>query len=95
MPEPKILIYSFKEITETLIKKQGIHEGHWCIYVKFGIQGGNVSLLGGPDPIPTALVPILELGIQRRNESDSMTVDASKVNPPARKTVKPKKKKVA
>jgi len=94
MPEPKVFTYSFKEMVETLIKKQAIHEGHWCIYAKFGIQAANVGV-GGTEPVPTALVPILELGIQRRNESDSMTVDASKVNPPARKTVKPRKKKVA
>lgn len=74
------VIFSFKELAELLIKQQNIQEGLWGVYVKFGIAAGNAP---GPtgELHPTAIVPVLEIGIQKFDESNSLTVDASIVNP--------------
>jgi len=86
MAEAKQFVFSYKEVAEALVRKQGIHKGLWGVYVKFGIQGTNI----GPDKenlLPAAVIPLLELGIQRFDEETSLTVDAGKVNPvPAEKT---------
>jgi len=84
MAEASQIVFSFKEIAEIMVKQQGIHEGIWGIYVKFGIGAMNM----GPteDEVrPTAVVPILELGLQKFDKESNLTVDASKVNPKTRK----------
>jgi hypothetical protein len=84
MAEASQITFSFKEIAELLIKRQRIHEGIWGIYVKFGIGAMNM----GPteDEVrPTAIVPILELGLQKFDKESNLTVDALKVNPRTRK----------
>lgn len=48
--------------------------------VRFGIQAANISL-GGGDPVPSAIVPVLEIGIQREPNVTPLTVDAAVVNP--------------
>jgi hypothetical protein len=77
--------FSHKELAETLVKKQGIHEGLWAIYLRFGIQGANVGGLAGTPLLPTALVPVIEIGIQQKDKADDLTVDAAKVNPKKKK----------
>ena len=84
MAEASQITFSFKEIAELLIKRQRIHEGIWGIYVKFGIGAMNM----GPteDEVrPTAIVPILELGLQKFDKESNLTVDALKVNHRTRK----------
>jgi hypothetical protein len=80
MAEASQYVFNFKELTEMLVKKQGLHEGQWAILVRFGIGAANVAM-GGGDPLPTALVPIIEIGIQRESNTTPLTVDAAKVNP--------------
>jgi len=80
MAEPTQIIFSYKELAEILVKKQGLHEGIWGLFVKFGIQGLNT----GPnenDLKPCALIPILEVGLQRFDTENNLSVDAAKVNP--------------
>lgn len=80
MPEPTLITYTFKELATLLVKDRGIHEGYWGIYAKFGITAANA----GPsdaDLRPTALVPILELGLQKAEGLNNLTVDAAEVNP--------------
>ncbi|MBI3015408.1 MAG: hypothetical protein HYY65_10185 [Candidatus Tectomicrobia bacterium] len=92
MAEVKQYVFSHKEVVEALVKKQGIHEGIWGLYVEFGIAAANV----GPseDQIsPAAIVPIVKLGIQRFDQENNLSVDASKVNPSPRKSTPPKSKK--
>ncbi|MBI4468187.1 MAG: hypothetical protein HY650_02585 [Acidobacteria bacterium] len=84
MAETSQIAFTFKEIAEALLKKQGIHEGHWAILVKFGIEAKNVTT-ALKETYPTALVPILELGIQRFGEPNPLSVDASIVNPSSSK----------
>lgn len=80
MAEATQIVFTHKEVVEALLKKQGIHEGIWGIYIKFGIRGPNI----GPSPnniLPAAIVPILEVGLQRFEEENNIAVDAAKVNP--------------
>lgn len=83
MPEPSQITFTFKEIAETLVKRQGLHEGIWGIFVKFGFGASNV----GPNENslqPAALVPIVEIGLQKFDKENNLSVDAAKVNPKGR-----------
>ncbi len=75
-----------------LVKKENIHEGIWGVYAEFGLKAANV---GQDDSslFPTAIVPLMKIGIQRFEAEDNLSVDAGKVNPPpARKSRKVAKK---
>lgn len=72
--------FSYKELAELMVKKQGLHEGIWGIWMRFGIQAANT----GPSEeeiVPTAILPVIEIGLQRFEKENSLSVDASKVNP--------------
>ena len=45
MAEAKQYIFSYREVAEALVKKQGIREGIWGIYLGFSLKGANI---GGP-----------------------------------------------
>jgi hypothetical protein len=87
MAEATVVTYTFREIATLMIKDRGIKEGLWCIHMKFGIQAGNLGP-NAEDVYPTAIVPVLELGLQKAELPTSLTVDAAAVNPPARKAKK-------
>ena len=80
MAEPTQIVFSFKEVAEALIKKHGIHDGVWGVFVRFGLQAGNAGL-DKSQILPTAIVPILELGLQKFDEENNLAVDAAEVNP--------------
>jgi hypothetical protein len=80
MAEATQIVYTFKELAEILVKQQNLHEGFWGIYIKFGIRAANVGETEG-DLRPTALVPILELGLQKFDALNNLSVDAAQVNP--------------
>lgn len=80
MAEATQYTLSFKELAEIIVKNQGLHEGVWGIYVKFGISAGNVSFKD-QNLLPTAMVPIVEIGIQKQDELNSLSVDAAVTNP--------------
>ncbi len=90
MAEPNMIIYSFKELAELLVKDRDIHEGYWGLYAKFGITAANAGP-SAADLKPTAIVPILELGLQKFEELNSLSVDAAEVNPGKREQKKGKK----
>ena len=80
MAEATQISFTHKEVVEALLKKHGIHHGVWGIFIKFGIQGMNV----GPseaDIVPAAIVPVLEIGLQKFDKEGNLAVDAAKVNP--------------
>ena len=80
MAEPIQIVFSYKEVAEALLKTQGIHEGIWGLYIKFGISAANV----GPTPdalSPAAIVPILQIGLQKFDEENNLAVNAAMVNP--------------
>jgi hypothetical protein len=80
MPETSQLTFSFKEIVIALVKAQDIHEGIWGLFVNFGLSAQNV----GPNENelrPSAMLPILSLGLQKFEKETNLSVDAAKVNP--------------
>src|SRR5919197_1299408 len=86
MAEVKSYVFDYKEVAEALIKKQGIHEGLWGIYMEFGIGAANIP--AGPSEqvlLPAAIVPVVKVGIQRFDKPSSLTVDAAEVNPQPRR----------
>ena len=86
-------MFTHKELVELMIKKQNIHEGIWMLSVKFGMQATNFGAApDGSDLFPTALIPVIAVGIHRGEKINNLTVDASVVNPrPSEGTkIKPK-----
>jgi hypothetical protein len=82
MPEASPILYTFKDLAALMVKDKGITEGHWGIFVRFGLVAGNVGV-GAPDALaPAAIVPIAEIGLQRFPEPSSLTVDAATLAAP-------------
>jgi len=81
MPEVNLIAFSYKEVAEALLRKEGIHEGLWGIYIEFGISALNIKTQEGGDLTPAAIVPIQKIGLQRFPEASNLTVDAAEVNP--------------
>jgi hypothetical protein len=80
MAETRQIAFKHTEIVEMMLKKQDIHEGIWGLFVKFGLQATNV---GADDRslMPAAIVPLLEIGLQRFEKLNNLSVDAAQVNP--------------
>src|SRR4030042_4051921 len=101
MAETKMIAFSLREIAELFVEKQAIHEVLWGIYGKLGIAAANVeqkqsteeSPTGTHNVLPAAIVPILELGIQRFDSPNSLTVDAAKVSPAPKTSKRTRKNK--
>jgi hypothetical protein len=92
MAQPTQIIFSYKEAVEALVKKQGLHEGLWSLYIRFGLKATN---LGENDNslAPTAIIPLMEIGLQRTEKLNNLSVDAAIVNPlPASHTIDRKQK---
>jgi len=93
MAEPDLFKFTYQELAELMIQKLGLSEGLWIIYMRFGIGAANAG--AGPEDLrPTALVPVLEIGLQRTDEPSNLTVDASTLSKAAprrraRKAAKP------
>jgi len=80
MPEIGNIIFSYREVVTALLKAQGIHDGLWMLFVRFGLSAANV----GPNDEelkPAAIIPILEIGLQKAEKESNLAVDAAKVNP--------------
>jgi hypothetical protein len=80
MPEATQLVFSHKEVAAALVKAHGLHDGIWGLYMKFGIAGANVGVTPG-EINPAAIVPILEIGLQKFDEENNISVNAKTVNP--------------
>ena len=81
MAQANQIQFSFKELATLMIKDQGIHEGYWGLAVRFGINAINAGLTEA-DLKPTAIVPIVEIGLQKFEDLNNLSVDAAEVNPP-------------
>ena len=90
MAEANQIIYSHKELATLMVKDRGIHEGWWGVYLKFAIKGANVGANPGT-LLPAAIVPVLEIGLQKFDEDTSLSVDAAEVNPVKESRVRSKK----
>ena len=80
MAEARQITFSYKEVATALLKQQGIHQGVWGIFIRFGIKGANI---GESDDtlVPAAIVPVVELGLQKFDKVNNLSVDAAVVNP--------------
>lgn len=82
--------FSHQEVVEALIKQQGLQEGIWMLSLQFGIGGLNVANPENPaDITPAAIVPVVSIGLRKKDALNPLALDASVVNP----RQKPSKKK--
>lgn len=82
MGEADRIFFSLREISELLVKKQGVHEGLWGLSIEFGLAAQNIPTSPDGDTIvPAALSLVQRIGIQRFEKPNNMTVDAAEVNP--------------
>lgn len=91
MPEPTQITFTHKEAVTALLKAQGIHEGIWALLVNFGLKAMNVGATED-DLQPSAIVPVLNIGLQRVEKVNNVSVDAAEVNP-KQPRVRPAKKR--
>jgi len=89
------ILVNYKDLAALIVKQQGLHEGFWGIYVRFGLRAANmpVQIEDQTSLMPAAILPILEIGIQPVREATDLAIDAAVVNPkPKRKGIKPSRK---
>jgi hypothetical protein len=84
MVESNQIVYTYKELATLLVKDRGIHAGFWGIYAKFAFQALNLGRTPS-DLLPAAIIPILEIGLQKFDKETNLSVNAAEVNPPAAK----------
>ena len=80
MPEAGQIIFSYREVVEALIKANELHEGIWALFVKFGLNAANIGA-SEQEVRPAAIIPLLEIGLQKAEKENNISVDAAKVNP--------------
>jgi hypothetical protein len=81
MGQPKQFVFEYKELAELMVKQQDLHEGHWGIYLEFGLQGTNVQDEGKEKMLPAALLMVSRIGLQRFDTETPLSVDAAIINP--------------
>jgi hypothetical protein len=79
--------YNIKEIIEILIKHDGIHEGIYALNLEFQVGFG----MAGPttdQSVPSAIIGVSGLSLNKVDIPTPNTVDAAAVNPkPSKSTV--------
>lgn len=80
MADVSQIFFSYQEVAEALVKKQGLHEGIWSLDINFGLRASNVGETQ-TDLKPSAIVALLQIGLHRQDKENNLTVDAAKVNP--------------
>jgi hypothetical protein len=80
MPESTNITFTFHEVVTALIKAADLHDGIWGLFARFGLAATNV---GESENLirPAAIVPLVELGLQKFDKESNIAVDAAKVNP--------------
>ena len=78
MPESGLITFTHRELVEILLKHQNVKRGLWALYVRFGLKASNVGTTE-QDLMPSAIVPVLEIGLQKGEKENSLTVDAAKL----------------
>ncbi|MGJ4907993.1 hypothetical protein [Bradyrhizobium sp. HKCCYLS2033] len=82
MAEATQFTFELREVTETLLKKQEIHEGKWLLSVEFTINAGFMGLspeTGRPGVVMWANT--LQLVRAQEGAPANLIVDAAVVNP--------------
>lgn len=75
-PEPLAL----KEVATLLVRHYGYHEGMWDVAIELAIGLGPM----GPSPdklLPSAIIGVSRIGLQKATKAGISTVDAAEVNP--------------
>lgn len=91
--DPSLVVdFSLVELTEILIKSQGLHDGLYNLSVQFQMAVGAV----GPSPeliCPGAMLGVSRLGLAKTEEKKENihTVNAAEVNPAPKKKARKKK----
>lgn len=74
--------FSNMELLVLMIKKQGIHEGHWALQAKFTFAAMNIGgQTDGTDVLPAGVVALAGVGIELVPEPLPFSVNAAEVNP--------------
>ena len=94
MAESTQIVFKHKEVVEALLKHHGLHEGIWGLYIRFGLQAVNIGITEN-DLMPAAVVPLMEIGLQKFEKENNIAVDAAKVNPKGLPFVAESRKAVA
>lgn len=81
MAETARITFTHQEVAEALLARQKITEGIWSIYIKFGLAAANLTSPQG-EHTPSAIVPVLEIGLTRSDKETNLTVDASRILAP-------------
>jgi hypothetical protein len=84
MAETGQYIFSYKEVVEALLEKHGIREGVWQLFVKFNLGAANIGQ-SETEVAPAAIVTIAQIGLLKTEKETTLAVDASKVNPKAKR----------
>jgi hypothetical protein len=95
MVETKQIAFTHKEVVKALLKQHSIHEGIWSLYVEFGLGAANVGQ-SDDNLLPTAIIPVVKIGLQKADKVNNLSVDATEVNPvpgPSKRTAKSAKSK--
>ena len=79
-PEGDRIITSHKKVAEALVKMHGLHDGIWGLFLRFALAASNVGE-NEEQLNPAAIIPVVEIGLQRYLKETSLSVDAAKVNP--------------
>jgi len=79
MPSTKNIVFTYRELAEALVRQGDINEGLWGIYLEFGLQGTNINSPSG-ELIPSAILGVLKVGLQRFEKPNNLTVDAAEIN---------------
>ena len=85
--------FSLRELTEILIKNQGLHEGFYNLSVELQIGVGTV----GPSPeliCPGAMLGVTRIGLSKteKGKENIHTVNAAEINPASKKQPRKTKK---
>ena len=88
MAEPTQFAFTYKDIVGMLVREAGVTEGEWGLQLQFGLNAMNA----GPDDnkfVPSALVGVVAIGIQKADKPTNLTVNASEIAAKAKAKAKP------
>jgi hypothetical protein len=82
MPEVGHIRYSLKELTALMVRDQGIRNGLWMIWTRWGHSVTNIyppKDVAEQPAGPGVVSVLVEAGIQKADEPGPLTIDASEL----------------
>lgn len=87
LPVPVGQPLDIRQLTTTLIKHYDVHEGLYDLFLEyrmgFGVFGSSPT-----DMLPSAILGLSKLSITKVTQLGPLTVDASEVNPPKKRSTR-------